>query len=438
MSETMPMVGSLQAAAALLDRKKPDLAEMLPEGMSVDRFVRLVMTEINDKPKLLGCNQVSLYGEVCKAAAAGLEIGKTFGQFYLVPFGNTCQGIVGYKGMAALAMRHPDVLKVQAEVVYKGDHFLHDTVAEVLEHRIDPHVDRTNNALIIGAWAMVTQRNGVKHIVYKSVAEIEQRRKRSRAAADGPWVTDYPAMCRKTVLRVLLWGGTVPMSTKAAEFIEQEVQEETKTVAHVEVESRPLQAAPVTMTPPQTHQGAKVVERGGLGEPPVEKKVKKTKEKAPEPKREEPGAGDDAPSLPPGVLAPGVRPRATPDASELDATPAATLSFDPEPAPPTPELPEDPTVFELAFGPDVHTKRDFDLAFLDQPCSLMFQGLDPTKSFAWNAANCSDAMNQALKDARARGLPVFRDRHDSDAKGWNISELRAYLALKNAKKLAAT
>jgi len=46
-------------------------------------------------------------------------------------------------------------------------------------------------------------RGGGRQLVAMPRADIDKHRARSRAANDGPWVTDYDAMALKTVVRVL-------------------------------------------------------------------------------------------------------------------------------------------------------------------------------------------------------------------------------------------
>src|SRR3990172_1714357 len=45
-------------------------------------------------------------------------------------------------------------------------------------------------------------KGGGMHLETMTVAEIEAHRKRSRARDDGPWVTDWAAMAKKTLVRV--------------------------------------------------------------------------------------------------------------------------------------------------------------------------------------------------------------------------------------------
>src|SRR5690606_34648632 len=44
-------------------------------------------------------------------------------------------------------------------------------------------------------------KDGGHFIHYMPIHEIEEHRKRSKAANNGPWVTDYTEMCKKTVVR---------------------------------------------------------------------------------------------------------------------------------------------------------------------------------------------------------------------------------------------
>lgn len=58
-----------------------------------------------------------------QSAQLGLEPGSALGQAYLVPYGNQCQLILGYRGMIDLARRSGQVLSLSAFAVHEGDEF---------------------------------------------------------------------------------------------------------------------------------------------------------------------------------------------------------------------------------------------------------------------------------------------------------------------------
>jgi recombination protein RecT len=66
---------------------------------------------------------------------------------------------------------------------------------------------------MLGAYAILRLRgDAVPMMEYMTKAEIDKIRTRSRAGAEGPWVTDYNQMARKTVLRRIL--NYAPSSTE--------------------------------------------------------------------------------------------------------------------------------------------------------------------------------------------------------------------------------
>jgi len=54
---------------------------------------------------------------------------------------------------------------------------------------------------------------------YMSLSEVDAIKERSRAGRDGPWVTDFAAMGKKTVFkRLVKWLDLSPEFTRAIEF----------------------------------------------------------------------------------------------------------------------------------------------------------------------------------------------------------------------------
>ena len=99
-----------------------------------------------------------------------------------------------------------------------------------LEWRGD--VDRSDKA-ILAAYAVARLRDG--SIVFEVLTrqEVDARRARSMSRENGPWVTDYARMARKTSLRALFTGGLVPMSAEIVRALEVDDEDN---VIDVEVE----------------------------------------------------------------------------------------------------------------------------------------------------------------------------------------------------------
>lgn len=190
-----------------ITQQTPEIATALPQGMDAARFGRMALTAVLRNPKLATCSRATFVLALMEAAGLGLDIDSQSGLAYLVPYENkrtgevVCQLIVGYRGMIQLAYRHPKVVGFNAEVVHANDRFkLALGARPKLEH--EP-VFQQDRGPITGAYAVADIKGGRPKFVYMPVEEIEEHRKRSRAKDNGPWITDYAAMCKKTPVRSL-------------------------------------------------------------------------------------------------------------------------------------------------------------------------------------------------------------------------------------------
>lgn len=186
---------------ALLEKAKPQIALALPRHLSADRMLRIAMTSIRRTPKLLACNQQSLLGAVMQAAQLGLECDGVLGHAYLVPFKDEVQLIVGYKGLVDLARRSGQLSTIFARVVYAKDQFEYAYgLSERLEHIPSGEAEPGE---VVAVYAVARLKDGGTQFEVMSRGEVDKIRERSRAKDDGPWITDFAEMAKKTVLRRL-------------------------------------------------------------------------------------------------------------------------------------------------------------------------------------------------------------------------------------------
>lgn len=223
---TTPAVPSLKEKALtirdLLLRNKDQLAMALPRHLSVDRMIRTALTSFSTTPMLLDCTPRSLLGAVIQAAQLGLEPG-LIGMAYLVPFKNRKSGttevqlIPGYKGLLALARRSGEISTIQAHCVYEDDAFRY-------QYGLDPKLDHTpspkpDRGAMVYVYAVARLKDGGAQFEVMTKHEVDAHRDRySRAAQQGPWVSDFEAMAQKTVLRRLckLLPASVDLQTAVA------------------------------------------------------------------------------------------------------------------------------------------------------------------------------------------------------------------------------
>jgi recombination protein RecT len=215
---------------ALLDQYRPQIARVLPTGNGgLDRFVRIVRTELQREPKLHAADGHSFLGAVLTMASLNLEPGPALGQAWLLPFRNNrarrtdVQLIIGYRGYTLLAVRSGLVRAVDSEVIFARDRFIFEKgTSQRLEHTWPMDADRGE---LTGAWAMAVMRDGdERRFEVLSKSDIDRRRSRSRSRDDGPWVTDYPQMARKSAVRALVTQLPLSVEIAAAERADESVR----------------------------------------------------------------------------------------------------------------------------------------------------------------------------------------------------------------------
>lgn len=118
---------------------------------------------------------------------------------YLIPYKNDIQLIIDYKGIAELAMRSGMISNIHADKVCENDEFEYN-IGEITKHRIDFRKPRGE---AYAYYAIVTFKDGTKKCEVMSKDEVDAIRKRSKSPNNGPWVTDYDEMAKKTVFKRL-------------------------------------------------------------------------------------------------------------------------------------------------------------------------------------------------------------------------------------------
>ncbi len=203
-------------AAVLSDpRVKAQMALALPKHVTADRLARIALTEVRKTPKLKDCDQESFLGAIMQCAQLGLEPGGVLGHAYLLPFdkrqkvGNEwktvrtdVQLIVGYRGMIDLARRSGQILSIEARSVHQADKF-HVALGLNPDLIHEPAWEVADRGPLRFVYAVAKLKDGGTQFEVMSRAEIEKVRSQSKAAKDGPWVTHFDEMAKKTVIRRL-------------------------------------------------------------------------------------------------------------------------------------------------------------------------------------------------------------------------------------------
>lgn len=217
-AQTPARRGSGTTIADLIKAQKPQIALALPAHIGTERFTRIALTELRRNPKLAACNPMSLLGALMQSAQLGLEPGP-LGQAYLVPFKDEVTFIVGYRGLIDLFRRSGEMESIVAREVREHDQFEFwvDETGDRLRH-VPTLTGERGQAYAYYAIARFRDGGQLVHVMTRD--DVERHRKRSRAKDSGPWVTDYDAMARKTVIRAM--APYLPLSAEIADAIESD------------------------------------------------------------------------------------------------------------------------------------------------------------------------------------------------------------------------
>lgn len=198
------------------------LKAVLPKHITPERVLKMAFVAASRQPKLFQCTRESFIQSVMKSAELGLDCSGTLGRAYLVPYYNNkisayeCQFIPGYQGLIELARRSGNIARIESRVVYANDQFsVEYGLDQKLIHRPTMNGDR---GAMICVYAIAELTDGSRQIEVMTLEEVNGIRSRSKAKDSGPWVTDYPEMARKTVIRRI--AKYLPLSTELAKALE--------------------------------------------------------------------------------------------------------------------------------------------------------------------------------------------------------------------------
>ncbi|NJQ04239.1 recombinase RecT [Streptomyces lonarensis] len=204
--------------SAMVQQYKGDLAQVMPQHVRPDVFVRVAIGALRrdkDLAEAATASPATLMSALMTAARLGLEPGSE--QFYLVPRKRKgvpeVQGIVGYQGIVEMIYNAGAAQSVVVEVVRAADHFVWRPGAmERPEHTADWFGDRGD---LVGVYAYAVMQGGATS---KVVVLNRQHIAAAKAKSDGvrspysPWNTNEEAMWLKTAARRL--GKWVPTSAE--------------------------------------------------------------------------------------------------------------------------------------------------------------------------------------------------------------------------------
>lgn len=238
---------------------KEQLQQALPRGITAERMVRVVLTAMNKSPKLMECTKETLWESVLNCASLGL-FPDALGRAYLVPYGKSCQLIIGYKGLIDLAYRSDRIASIQLVVVRQGDHFKREPLAMPPISHVIKEAEGDAFRPMTHVYSVVYLKDCANPSVdVMSKREVDEIRQRSKTGGSGPWQTDYEEMAKKTVFR--RHAKVLPMSAELVHALEVDgdsVQLDVPKAANRFEDAKPADATVrEDVTPAQVAEAAK-------------------------------------------------------------------------------------------------------------------------------------------------------------------------------------
>jgi recombination protein RecT len=191
----------------LITRQWTRIESVMPKHMSGERLYQLAITTINQMPKLAECDPGSMLSCLMKCSALGLEPGSVdgLGRAYILPFRDhgkmTATFILGYKGMLDLARRSGELKDISARAVYEGDEFEYEFGLDEKLRHVPSTRKHEKGQKPTHVYMVAHFKDGGHYMDVMTADEVEAIRLRSKSKDSGPWVTDYEAMAKKSVIR---------------------------------------------------------------------------------------------------------------------------------------------------------------------------------------------------------------------------------------------
>jgi recombination protein RecT len=207
----------------------------LPLGMDPDKFLVGVTTAVQKNKDLLACEPKSVILAAYDAAEMGISLSPALALGWLIPYGQTCNFQVSYRGLVQKSYQTGGIKHFFAEVVYEGDKFERQFAPKRNLFHAPGEGARTRDTAI-GAYAFVEFADGAIDWEFLTTEQIERRRAHSKQPNSLMWSKFWEEGYRKTPIRVL-WK-RLPLLNAAMERLAEQIGKEVEQEAEEEPAGR--------------------------------------------------------------------------------------------------------------------------------------------------------------------------------------------------------
>lgn len=185
-------------------------------GERKGEFVNNITALVANNKQLQECEPTTLMFAALKATALRLPLDPNLAQAHVIPYRNNktrtveAQFQLGWRGFVQLAIRSGQFQTINVTDIREGEMQGYDLITGEMQVRAMPEREKLP---VVGYMAFFRLNNGFSKSLYMTAGEVEQHAKRySQTYASkndyvrnsSKWTTDFDAMARKTVLKLLL------------------------------------------------------------------------------------------------------------------------------------------------------------------------------------------------------------------------------------------
>lgn len=190
------------------------LQQVLREKRS--SFTNNIIALVSNNASLQECQPMSLIYAGLKATSLDLPLDPNLGFAYIIPYKNSKKGVsdaqfqIGYKGFIQLAIRSGQFLLINVTDIRDGELTGENLLTgEITFQRVAGREQKP----VVGYAAFFKLTNGFSKTLYMTVGEVKQHAGRYSQTYSSKldyirnsskWTTDFDAMAKKTVLKLLL------------------------------------------------------------------------------------------------------------------------------------------------------------------------------------------------------------------------------------------
>lgn len=185
-------------------------------GERKGEFINNITALVANNKQLQECEPTTLMFAALKATALRLPLDPNLAQAHVIPYKNNktrtveAQFQLGWRGFVQLAIRSGQFQTINVTDIREGEMQGYDLITGEMQVKAMPEREKLP---VIGYMAFFRLNNGFSKSLYMTAGEVEKHAKRySQTYASkndyvrnaSKWTTDFDAMARKTVLKLLL------------------------------------------------------------------------------------------------------------------------------------------------------------------------------------------------------------------------------------------